>query len=269
MDCRRALDQAGMDLEAAVALLREWGMDEVSKRAERATKEGRIALAVGPGGVGMAELACETDFVARNELFVAAAQAMADAALERRLVAPDEALEEAAAGLGLRMKENIVARRVAHMASRPGELLDVYLHGDGTIGAAVRVAAEDPAVFGREELKVGVHDLCLQVAAKAPRYIDSDDVPAEDLREAEASFRAEIEADPKLSGKPQALLAQILAGKLRRHLSETCLYGQRFVKDESIEVGAFVELLGKKAETRLRVTGFLRLAIEEGEGGRE
>ena len=269
MDCKKALMEAGGDQEAARALIVEWGLATAVKRADRETKEGRVGLAVAstsaglPAAAGLAALACETDFVARNAYYVEAAAAIASRALEGRLAQPDSGVDALVSEIALRMKENIVLKGIGFIDAGDHECLDTYLHGEGSIGAALRIRADDPACFQDSGVRALLHDLSLQVAARNPRFIGRDDVPPELLDEKRREFRDEFAADPKFAGKGEALLANVVEGKLRKFVSTQCLLEQAFIKDEAIGVGAFLATIGEKAGTALRVTGFLRLAIGE------
>jgi elongation factor Ts len=214
----------------------------------------------------MAALACETDFVARNELFISAAASIARRVFESRLQAPDQAIENEVSGLGLRMKENIVLRKIAYLEAGEGEYIDWYLHGDARIGASLRVRVKGGQSPEPAKIQAAVHDLCLQVAAKGPLYVSAGDVPPDMIEKAREGFRADIASDPKLSSKPEAMVEGIVAGKLRKYLSETCLYVQRFIRDEALDVGNFLEKLRSETGAGIEVTGFIRLSVRDGEG---
>ncbi|MCE1197190.1 translation elongation factor Ts [bacterium] len=269
MDCKKALMEAGGDQEAARVLIVEWGLATSAKRADRETREGRVGLAVAsavagpPSAAGLAALACETDFVARNGYYVEAANAIASRVLEGRLSSPDSGVEGLVSEIALRMKENIVLKGIGFIEADAHECLDTYLHGEGSIAAALRIRAEDPACFRDPAIRALLHDLSLQVAARAPRFIGQSDVPPSLLDEKRHEFREELAADPKFAEKGEALLANVVEGKLRKFISTQCLLEQSFIKDEALGVGAFLATIQEQAGTALRVTGFLRLAIGE------
>lgn len=263
MDCKKALMEANDDMEAARALIVEWGLANAVKRADRETKEGRVGLAAGPHAAGLAALACETDFVARNSSYIDAVNGIAAHVLEGRLSSPDASVEAMVSDVALRMKENIVLKGIGFIAAGNGESLDTYLHGEGGIAAVVRIRAADPDCFRNPDTRTLLHDLSLQVAARAPRYIGRQDIPSSVLDEKRREFRDELAADPKFAGKAEALAGNIIEGKLRKFISTRCLLEQAFIKDETLSVGSFLATIGKKAGTDMRVTGFLRLAIGE------
>lgn len=269
MDCKKALVEAGGDQEAARALIVEWGLATAVKRADRETKEGRVGLAVGlgasglPSAAGLAVLACETDFVARNGYYVDAANAIAARALERRLSSPDPGVEAMVSEIALRMKENIVLKGIGFIGADAHEYLDTYVHGEGGIAAVVRIRADAPARLQDPAIRALLHDLSLQVAARKPGFISRDDVPPSLLEEKRREFRDELAADAKFAGKGETLLVNVVEGKLRKFISTRCLLEQAFIKDEALSIGAYLGSIREKAGAEFRMTGFLRLAIGE------
>jgi elongation factor Ts len=265
MDCRKALLGAGGDFEAAKALISEWGLATAVSRADRETREGRIGLSADATAVGLSVLACETDFVSRNALFISAANGIAAEAREHLLTSPNVAAESIVADMALRMKERIVLKGLAFLKTDTGEYLDTYLHGEGSIGVAVKVRAKDPACFDDPDVRAPIHDLCLQIAARAPLYLEIGQMPEAAFEEKRQEILAEIDSDSALSGKGVALKEKVIAGRLRKYISTVCLSEQAFVKDESLSVGAFLDALRKKAGTSLEITGFIRLAVKDDE----
>lgn len=269
MDCKKALAEACGDREAARALIVEWGLATAVKRADRETKEGRVGLAVSlgasglPSAAGLAALACETDFVARNGYYIEAANTIASRVLDGRLSSPDSDVDALVSEIALRMKENIVLKGIGFIESGDHECLDTYVHGEGGIAAVVRIRADASDRLQDPVVHVLVHDLSLQVAARNPRFTGREDIPPGLMDEKRREFREELAADPKFSGKGEALLANVVEGKLRKFISTQCLLEQAFIKDEALTVGARLAAIQAKAGTGLQVTGFLRLAIGE------
>jgi elongation factor Ts len=267
MDCKKALAEAGGDQDAARALIVEWGLATAVKRADRETNEGRVGMAVQlgasglPAAAGLAALACETDFVARNAQYVEAADAIAARALDRRLATPDPEVESLVSQVALRMKENIVLKGIGCIAAGADEYLDTYVHGEGGIAAAVRFRAGEASRLLDSGVRALLHDISLQVAARDPLFVARGDVPLKILDEKRDEFRDELAADPKFAGKPEAFLANIVEGKLRKFVSTRCLLEQAFIKDESVAVGARLAKIQAEAGCGIQVTGFLRLGI--------
>lgn len=266
LDCRKALAEAAGNLEDAEKLIMEWGLAQATKRADKATPEGRVGLMASKQCATLVALSCETDFVAKNEQFISVTNAIAEKfhhATTERLAEAEVSALELVKDLERRMKERILLSGHAKLEAGPGEYLDAYLHGEGTIGAAVRVRIEPyPAMEDlAADLASGIHDLCLQIAAGEPEYVSKQSVPGEVLKKLEEEFAEEVESDPDLRGKPLKVLAGIVGGKLAKKLSRLCLLEQRFIKDETKTVARHVEEIEKKAGVRLEITGFARLAL--------
>lgn len=236
MDCKRALEEADGDFEKAIEVLRKKGQKVAAKRAEREAKEGLVVAAVSADhkrGV-LAEVNCETDFVARNEDFAKFAQQIAELILQK---APKdiEALNALPFGEG-----RTVAESVTDMTGKIGEKIDVrrfkaldskggsvvsYIHPGSRLGVLVDVKANgDAANVGR--------DLAMQVAALNPVATRRDEVP-QNVRDKEMEIAREAARN---EGKPDQILDRIAQGKLERYYKDFVLVEQPFVKDASMSV---------------------------------
>lgn len=255
MDCKKALTEANGDFAAAEKLLREWGMAGVEKRAGRATNEGRIFIAQNAQELALVEIACETDFVARNQDFISAGTKVAETALAQKANAANESLENLVKEIASKIKENIALKRVAYFSAGALETLHAYLHGEGRIGVVVKFGANDAAAFKNEKVATFVHDIALHVAAFNPMFLNESQVPASWLAEQKEIFQKQVELDEKMKSKPAKVLEGILAGKVKKLLSEVCLVDQGFVRDEKITVATALQQVSKE-------TGF-QLAIAE------
>ncbi|MGA1497299.1 MAG: translation elongation factor Ts [Steroidobacteraceae bacterium] len=254
MECKKALVEAGGDLDQAAEAMRKAGLAKADKKAGRVAAEGVIVTAVsadGQSGVAV-EVNCETDFVAREKDFQAFAGAVANAALasgqsdlEAVLALPLEdgqTIEDVRRGLVARIGENITVRRVARL-SGSGRIAS-YVHG-GRIGVLVSVTGGDDEV---------TRDIAMHVAASNPRYA----VPAE-VPQAELDKEREIlSAQAAQEGKPEAIVAKMVEGRVRKYLAEICLVGQPFVKDPDITVEKRLQQAGAT------VQGFVRYEVGEG-----
>ena len=257
MDCKRALTEAGGDLEKAVGIMRLSGQAKADKKAGRITAEGVVAIKVddSAGRAAMIEVNCETDFVAKEAEF----RGFADAVCARVLAAePSDvdalgripldaeggpSIEEARRGLVAKIGENVSVRRFTVVDSQGGRL-GAYLHGT-RIGVVVDLQGADDAV---------ARDVAMHVAASRPVAIGESDVPQEVLgREREI-----LEAQVAGSGKPPAIREKMLAGRIAKFFKEVTLLGQPFVKDPERPVG---EYLRGSGATVLR---FERFEVGEG-----
>ncbi len=253
MECKRALGECGGDIDAAIQHLRTSGQMKADKKSARTAAEGSLALAKSEDGARalLLELNSETDFVAKDDSFLAFAQACADAALASGTEevdalmgqsADDGTFDEVRRELVARLGENIQVRRVQQLDADGGSI-GCYLHGR-RIG--VLVAFEGEPELGR--------DLAMHIAASRPVCVSEDDVP-EDILEKE---RAVLTAQAQDSGKPPEIIEKMIGGRLRKYLSEITLLGQPFVRDPDTTVGKLLKSKGAS------VRAFVRLEVGEG-----
>ncbi len=257
MDCKKVLTETNGDEEKAIELLRERGIAKAAKKSDRIAAEGLVETYISEDGkIGsVVEVNAETDFVAKNEEFrnfvadVAKQVAMenpadVEALLEQKSIAePDKTVREVLTNKIATIGENMSIRRFERFETN--NLLESYIHGDGKI--AVLVEIEN----GTTEL---AKDICMQIAAARPEYLDRDAVPAERL----AKEMEILKAQAMNEGKPEAIAEKIVQGRLGKFYSEICLVEQEFVKDPDMKVGKLVESKGAK------IVRFAR--FEKGEG---
>lgn len=228
MDCKKALLQTEGDLQAAIDLLRRSGAMKEIKEG-RVTNEGRIAVYTPPvGAARIAELNCETDFVARNEIFVNLAQDWANG------TAVDEDLRRASSVLG----ENIVVSREQEI-----DLPSVYsyVHSNGKIGVLVAMSfgnlstadAVELARAGSLDPAERAREIAMHIAAANPKYVTRDEVPTE-LVEKERAF---LMTQPDLQSKPEHVRVKMVEGRMSKFYQQLCLVDQAFVKEPSTTVG--------------------------------
>ncbi|MCH8059111.1 MAG: elongation factor Ts [Proteobacteria bacterium] len=252
MECKRALVATDGDLDAAVDVLRKSGQAIADKKASRIAADGRIVVLQDGNRAVIVEVNSETDFVAKDENFVAFVQAVAAAALASGTtdveafaqveLADGRSVEAARTELVAKIGENISVRRIASVIA-DGEISS-YTHG-ARIGAVVAFDGGDE-VLGR--------DIAMHVAASKPMCIDESGVPAETL-ESEHRILTEQARD---SGKPEEIVEKMIAGRINKFLKQVTLLGQPFVKDPDISVG---KLLSDAGAT---VTAFVRFEVGEG-----
>ncbi len=255
MDCKKALAEANGDFDAAIDLLRKKGQKVAANRADREAKEGLVVTAVSADGKhgAIAEVNCETDFVARSDDFKAFAEAVAGIILAKKpsdgdalLALPfngSETVGSAALALTGKVGEKVDIRRFTVASSSVGILVP-YVHPGSRLGVLVEMTGEgNTAEAGR--------DVAMQVAALNPIATTPDEVPA-DIKEKEMQIAREA---AQAEGKPEAMLDKIAQGKLQRYYKDNVLIEQPFVKDSSVSVK---EML-RKAQVDVR--GFHRFAL--------
>ena len=245
MAAKRALEEAGGDIEAAQRLLREQGMAAAGKKAGRETTEGEV-LATVSGSVGvLVAIGCETEPVSKNEEFLAFAEAVLEAV---EADGPDAAsgLEERRLELVGRLSENVEIRGAARLEAGEGELLAEYVHPPANkIGVLVRVRGDEPALARK---------LAMHISFAAPRYRTADEIPDEEL----ASERAIYEQQPDVQNKPEEVRPKIVEGRLRKEfLAAAALAEQSWIHDTSKTVAQTL------SEEGAEVLEFVRYALAE------
>ena len=253
VDTKNALVEADGDLEKAVEILRLKGAKGHAKRADRSTSEGLIAVVESATAVTMIELACETDFVAKNEKFIALAervvQALADSGAETvdaALAAPADGgtvgslIEDQAATIG----EKVELRQIVRMA---GDRFAVYLHRTSKdlppqIGVVLAYRGDDAET---------ARSIAQHISFAAPIYLTRDDVPPSDVE----NERRIVEEISRNEGKPEAALPKIVEGRIGAFFKQVALLEQDYARDNKLIVGTVAKEAGRA------VTGFARFKV--------
>ncbi|MDD4901265.1 MAG: translation elongation factor Ts [Patescibacteria group bacterium] len=249
-DCKKALEEAGGDLDKAAEILRKKGIAKAAKRSERETSEGVIKVALSADKqVGfILEVNAETDFVARNEKFqnfVNQVMALAQARQPKNLSElmslnlDQGTVKESLDSLSGIIGEKLDVKRYGVLSS--GGSLAVYSHMGGRIGVLV---ALDQA--GKEDL---AYDLAMQIAAANPKYISPENVQPEEIAKEKEIYRAQLLAE----GKPEKMIEKIMVGKLAKYYEGICLIKQEYIKDDEKKVE---EILGG-----VKVEKFIRYSL--------
>lgn len=214
MDAKKALTEANGDAEAATQLLREWGLSKAAKRTDRDNTEGAVAIAQDGNKAALVLLRSETDFSAKSEDFIAAAQKLADAALKG-----DDAAQVCAAdieALTLTKKENIDIGSIEVIEAGEGKILDTYLHvqdGRGVNGVVVEGEGVDQDTL---------HSIALHIAFSKPRFLDRSEVSEDDV----AKEREALLEITKSEGKPEQAWDKIVEGRLTAWFKDSVLLEQ-------------------------------------------
>ena len=257
MDCKKVLTETDGDMEKAIELLRERGIAKAAKKSGRVAAEGLVEAYISEDGkVGaIVEVNSETDFVAKNEEFKTFVMNVAKQVVEKNPKDVEDLLNqeatfeagktvnEALVGKIATIGENLSIRRFARFESKG--LLESYIHGDGKIAVLINMTKGD------KEL---AKDLCMQIAAARPEYLNEQSVPAERVEKEKEILKVQTMNE----GKPEAIAEKIVQGRIRKFFEEICLVDQIFVKDSNMKVS---ELLKQKDA---EVVEFAR--FEKGEG---
>jgi elongation factor Ts len=274
MDCKKALQETGGDMEAAIDWLRTKGLSKAAKKADRVAAEGVVAIVTRDDGPGMTgaviELNAETDFVARNEHFQATARRIAIQALD--VEGGVEALRAAPMGEGTvadsvtqliaTIGENMLLRRAARFKVAHGAI-GAYVHGAaagapdlGRIGVIVAVEGEGD----KKALADLGRNIALHAAAAAPLALSIDDLDPAAVERERAIFREQSIA----SGKPAAVAEKMVEGRIRKFYEESVLLKQASVRDPAVTIEQLVEQTAKAVGAPVKIAGFARFALGEG-----
>lgn len=269
MDCKKALVHTDGDKDKAIEYLREIGVSIAAKKAGRIASEGLIGgFTSGKVGV-LAELNCETDFVANTDGFRALVAKVAKGIAETNPASVEELLETKIEGQTVtelmnaetaKCGEKITARRFEKFEVSEG-VEEIYLHNGGKIGVMLEVETDKPVT---DEIKEMAHDIAMHIAAFSPSYVNDSEVPADYIAKEKSILLAQAKNDPKNASKPDAILEKMLAGRLQKSLKEICLVDQPFAKDSSITVEQLVANVSKSTGTKIKLNRFVRLVMGEG-----
>ena len=267
MDCKKALTETDGDMDKAVEWLREKGLAKAAKKAGRIAAEG-MAYATVENGVGVVvEVNCETDFCAKSPAFVDFVKDVAAAVIEQnpadvealqsckypgRDLTIAEVLPEKVMSIG----ENLQLRRFQRFATGTSV---AYVHAGGKIGVLVNLEVEG----GIDATTIG-KDVAMQIAALNPRFWDKSDVTDDVIEEEKKVLVAQMDNDPKMASKPQAVKEKIAAGKLNKFYEENCLLQQAFVKDGAMSVEQYINSSAKALGGSVKFVTAVR--FEKGEG---
>mgnify|MGYP006322798847 FL=1 len=253
MECKKALTVNNGNIDVAMEYLRKTGLSKADKKSDRITAEGRIGMASNANNAVLVEVNSETDFVAKDENFIAFVNAVAEAALASGAADVDAlksapmngaTVEEARAALIAKIGENVQVRRLVNINS--SNHVAAYIHG-GRIGVLVDLAGGDV------ELARGI---AMHVAAMNPPYNKAADVPADFVQKEKEIEMAKMTDKDK--AKPAEILEKIISGKIAKIVNEVTLYGQPYVLNSDLSVEAAVKAAGAD------VIPFQRLVVGEG-----
>ena len=257
MDCKKVLTETDGDLEKATELLRERGIAKAAKKSGRVAAEGIVEAYISEDGkVGaIVEVNSETDFVGKNEEFRTFVMNVAKQVVEKNpadvesllaqdsIEEPGKTVQEVLVGKIATIGENLNIRRFARFASEG--LVEKYIHGDGKIAVLINMKK------GSKEV---AKDVCMQIAAARPEYLNEESVPAERIEKEKEILKIQTMNE----GKPEAIAEKIVEGRIGKFFSEICLLDQQFVKNPDIKVSQLLK------EKDAEVVEFAR--FEKGEG---
>jgi elongation factor Ts len=259
MDCKHALTECDMDIEKSVDWLREKGIAKQAKKSNRIAAEGLTTVKINGNKVVVLEINCETDFVAKADPFIKLVDDVAAICLEQNpadvealklLSATDgTTVNELFVNAGLKLGEKLSLRRFKLIEKGDGEIFGSYVHGGGTIASLVRVKSND-ANFAEQ--------LAMSIAANAPIYLSSKDIPAEEI-EKETKLQNETAKDEEnFDKKPADIQEKIITGRVKKHFVDSVLLEQEFVVNPDLTVEKACE------QNKAEIIEFVRYQVGEG-----
>ena len=261
MDCKKALVESNGDFEAAVKYLRETGMAATAKKADRIAAEGIVDIMTIDNTTAIVEVNSETDFVAKNATFQEFVKDILKTIIANKPADVDALLASNFVNGGL------VSEALAEQIYKIGEKLSIrrfqvvegvvasYIHGMGATGVVVSFETD---LADKDAFKECAKNVALQTAAMEVKYLDKESVPASVLAEEEAILINQMKEDPKMANKPEAVLANIVKGRLGKFYENNCLLEQAYVKDDSMSVSKYVASVAKELGGSIKVTGYVR-----------
>lgn len=265
MDCKKALQEAGGDVEQALDILRKKGLATLAKRAERDTTEGLVVGKSSPDGktAAIASLCCETDFVAKSEDFVALARKLADFALACPAEQGSESILQTAVD-GKKFND-ILTETVSKIGEKtqvgdytkytlggPG-LISTYIHFNEKVGTMVQIDTSDEATAGA--LQQTAADIAMHITATKPLALTKDQIDPKTLERERAIFAEQVK------NKPANMVDKIVEGKMQKFYAENCLLQQAFVKDDTKTVEQVLTEAARKAGGQATIKRFVRVAV--------
>lgn len=267
MDCKKALEEAGGEITEAMDILRKKGLATLAKRAERETTQGLVVCKNSPEGktAAMATLCCETDFVAKSQDFVAAAQSLAEYAMaclqdngtENLLKTEingkkyNDLLTETVSKTGEKIQVGDYAK---FKLDGPG-LISTYIHFNEKVGTMLQIDTSDEATAASDALKRIANDIAMHITATKPLALNKDQIDAEIINREKAIFAEQVK------DKPENIIEKIVQGKLQKFFAENCLLQQAFVKDNNKTVEQVLTEAAKQSGGQATIARFVRFDV--------
>ncbi|HAS82587.1 MAG TPA: translation elongation factor Ts [Verrucomicrobia bacterium] len=256
MECKKALAECAGNMDEAIKKLRERGVAVAAKRAEKAANQGIIASIESADGktIGMVEVNCETDFVARNDDFKAFVKTVAAKSIETDATLSEvlkDTLMEKVAATGENLK---IRRNIRYTLAGTGKLCS-YIHMGGKVGVLIEVSCKKADTQDNPAFVEMVKDLTLHIAAANPAYLTSSEIPADVIASEREIYAKQIE------GKPANMVEKIVDGKLNKFFAESCLISQGFVKEPKQTITELLEAIAKPMGETFAIKRFTRYQL--------
>ena len=294
MKCKEALKVCNCSMEEAVDYLRKKGLASADGKADRKASQGLVTLMVSGDkrAASILEVNCETDFVAKNDNFVAFAKTLGEIQLNNKNIQSPadlaaqktkdgQPVDEVRKLLISKINENMVIGRTDRLEIAAGHhgIIDMYVHGDkeitktgkvgdhqfgvGAIGVLIAVEATNPDAVKHDDLHTFAHEVALQACAMKARFLSRDQIATDVLNREKDVILGQIKEDPKNASKPESVLAKIVEGRLDKFFKERCLLEQVYVKDDTKTIKDLMADVAKKMGGEVKITTFRRWALGE------
>ncbi|MCH5162960.1 MAG: elongation factor Ts [Clostridiales bacterium] len=274
MACKKALIATDGDIDKACEYLREQGMSIAAKKASRIAAEGAVKAHISKDKHtgALVEVNCESDFVAKSDVFVDLCDKIATAVVDNNVTDVD-ALQS------VKVEGGTIAELITNATAKTGEKIslrraviqsgkdvveEAYIHMGGKMGTLVEIKCEGLKAEAVGDVVTMAHDVAMHIAAFQPTYVSKAEVPQEALNKEREIITQQLKNDPKLANKPEMALAKITEGKLGKFYEENCLLYQAFAKDPSITVEQLVAQTAKTVGAKLEVLRFSKFVMGEG-----
>ena len=258
--CKEALAATDGNMEEAIKYLREKGLAVAAKRVDKESKQGIVALAEAADkkSMALAEINCETDFVAKTEAFIKFVDDAAKVALEGKDI--EATLNDDYKMLLTKTGENVKIRRSERYALEGNGVVSGYIHMGGKIGVLVEIACGNAETAAKQEVVDAAHMICLQIAANAPKYVNPEDVPQTEI---DAELEIKLNALKEQKGKlpPEQALVGIKKGMAAKYCTQICLVKQDYVADADMTVEKYLDGVAKNIGAAITVKRFARLQL--------
>ena len=267
MDCKKALVQTEGDIDKAIEFLREKGLADAAKKSGRVAAEGIVKTYISEDNKqgSVVEFNCETDFVAANDEFITFADRLAEMVVETGAENVEALLNEkfdaettvsdALKALIAKLGENMTVRRFTKFAIENG-IVKSYIHGGGRIGVLVELSCDTASDVLDEVAK----EVCMQIAAANPLFLNEDQVDAASIEKEKEIYRVQALNE----GKPENIVEKMVEGRIKKYFKEVCLVDQLWVKDNDKTIAKFLAEKSKEVGSPIAITRFVR--YERGEG---
>ena len=273
LDCKKALEEVGGEMEQAVDYLRKKGLAAASKKAGRAATEGMVEAAVSldcSAGV-LVEINSETDFVAKNDKFQDFVKQVANHVLQQNPATVEELLAQPFVGDPSKtvqtllteaitvIGENMQIRRLASFTAEGGAV-GTYIHAGGKIGVLVEAGCDTAAVCSSEGFATVLKDVAMHIAAASPQFLCRDDVSVDVLEREKEIYRAKA----RETGKPDNIIEKIIGGQVNKFYGDICLLEQVYVKDTDKTIQQYLDASGKQLGCTITLKRFAKFILGEG-----